>query len=194
MPERPPEPETSNELLSRVRRDSADGWQRFVVIYSPLVMYWARRAGLQDVDAHDVAQNVFRSVLRAVNKYEKRKEATFRAWLWTISRNEIRGWYRSRQKQPIAPGGSENRFEHVPDWVDTDEVPDEPNVRTELIQRAAQAVQGDFQQHTWQCFWRCVVNGESPSDVASDLGITANAARQAKFRVLARLRDYVELD
>ncbi|MFK7820631.1 MAG: sigma-70 family RNA polymerase sigma factor [Planctomycetaceae bacterium] len=194
MTHRPEEPDTSHGLLSRVRRDSADGWSRFVQIYSPLVLYWAKRAGLQDTDAHDVTQNVFRSVMRAVNRYERRTESTFRAWLWTISRNEIRGWYRSQQKEPLATGGSENRFDQVPAWIESDEIPDEPNVRAELIQRAAQAIQGDFQQHTWQCFWRAVVNDESPADIASDLGISGNAARQAKFRVIARLRDYVELD
>jgi RNA polymerase sigma-70 factor (ECF subfamily) len=194
MNQRPEEPETSHELLSRVRRDSADGWRRFVEIYSPLVLFWARRGGLQETDAQDVTQNVFRSVMRAVSRYQRRKESTFRAWLWTISRNEIRGWYRAHKKEPIARGGSENRFDHVPDWIDSEEMPDEPSVRAELIQRAAQAVRSDFQNHTWQCFWRSVVNGESPSEIASDLGMSANAARQAKFRVIARLRDYVELE
>jgi Sigma-70, region 4 len=38
-------------------------------------------------------------------------------------------------------------------------------------------------------FWRVVIDERSPAEVAAELGITANAVRQAKSRVLRRLKE-----
>ena len=42
---------------------------------------------------------------------------------------------------------------------------------------------------TWQAFWRSTVDGESATEIANDLGMTAGAVRQAKLRVMVRLRE-----
>ena len=47
----------------------------------------------------------------------------------------------------------------------------------------------DCQDRTWQVFWRCVVEGQAPSEISHDLGITPAAVRQAKSRVLRRLKE-----
>lgn len=187
------EPLTSLGMLSQIRRYSAAGWVKFVQIYTPLVYGWARRAGLQEADSADVAQNVLHSVYRSVDNFERRKSGSFRAWLWTITRNEINGWYRA-QKQDAGTGGSTNMLREVPDWVDSLAVPDDENAKTQLIREAIAVIRPDFKQHTWQAFWRRVINGEPATEIAADLGMTPTAVRQARFRVLARLRQYVELD
>ncbi len=38
-------------------------------------------------------------------------------------------------------------------------------------------------------FWRVAVEDLSPSEVAAEMGISANAVRQAKSRVLRRLKE-----
>jgi len=58
-----------------------------------------------------------------------------------------------------------------------------------LMSRALEAIRGDFQQNTWQAFLRTTVQGQSAVDVASELQMTARAVRQAKHRVLQRLRE-----
>ena len=50
-------------------------------------------------------------------------------------------------------------------------------------------VRDQFEERTWRAFWRVAVEDRSPSEVAEELGITANAVRQAKSRVLRRLRE-----
>jgi RNA polymerase sigma-70 factor (ECF subfamily) len=49
-------------------------------------------------------------------------------------------------------------------------------------------IQTDFEERTWQAFWRVVVAGQSPQEVAAELAMTAGAVRVAKCRVLHRLR------
>ncbi len=63
--------------------------------------------------------------------------------------------------------------------------------RREILRRAAEIIRNDFEPHTWQAFWRSVVEEQAPHDIASDLNMTPNAVRQARFRVLARLRETI---
>ncbi len=49
--------ETPASLLERLRqRADHAAWGRFVELYTPLLYYWARRAGLQQQDAADLVQ------------------------------------------------------------------------------------------------------------------------------------------
>jgi hypothetical protein len=57
-----------------------------------------------------------------------------------------------------------------------------------VVARALKQIQSGFQASTWLAFWRVVSDGQSPTVVAEELGMTAAAVRQAKSRVLRRLR------
>ena len=56
-------PATRRSLIIKLR-DPADtaAWREFVAIYEPLIYRLARRKGLQDADAHDLCQEVFRAL------------------------------------------------------------------------------------------------------------------------------------
>jgi RNA polymerase sigma-70 factor (ECF subfamily) len=58
-----------------------------------------------------------------------------------------------------------------------------------LYRRALELVRRDFEDSSWQAFWRVVIDGQKPRDVADELKITSNAVYLAKARVLARLRE-----
>src|SRR5438128_2738587 len=105
LPDRAGEP--SSSLLARVQAQEQAAWNRLVHLYSPLVFRWGRRAGLQEADALDVGQEVFQAVWRTVHKFHRdRPGATFRGWLRTITGSKVADFYRRRQHQPPAPGGS----------------------------------------------------------------------------------------
>lgn len=174
-----------------MRRRDPDAWGRLARLYTPLVYRWTRQCGLQANDAADVAQEVFASVARAIDRFRHdHPEATFRGWLWTITRNQVRLYFRRTQRLPDARGGSTANLllAEQPD----DDGPSEPeafNAEVILVHRAVQLVRPDFQPHTWQAFWRVVVDGATAAEVGAELGMTPAAVRQAKFRVLCRLQD-----
>ena len=58
---------------------------------------------------------------------------------------------------------------------------------------SAIALFGDFEEQTWQAFWMSAVEDMQAPEVAEKLGISANAVRQAKFRVVRRLKEYLGL-
>jgi RNA polymerase sigma-70 factor (ECF subfamily) len=57
------------------------------------------------------------------------------------------------------------------------------------LRRALEMVRGDFGKNTWQAFWWVAVEDRQTDDVSADLGISVNAVRKAKARVLRRLRE-----
>src|SRR5438093_2700686 len=91
---------TRPSLLVRLR-DAQDelAWSQFVEIYAPLIYGFARKHGLQDADAADLTQDVLRAVARSARtlEYDPRR-GTFRGWLFTIVRNELRNLLARRRR------------------------------------------------------------------------------------------------
>ena len=146
---------------------------------------------MSDADAADVVQEVFRSVFRHANDFDAQNEqASFRAWLGAITRNQVRLFYRQRSATQ-ARGGADfaRQLNEYPDWIDDDEQPVTSSERLALLQRTLMVIRGDFDDPTWQAFWRLTVENHTTADIAAELGISQGAVRQAKYRVLCRLRE-----
>jgi RNA polymerase sigma-70 factor (ECF subfamily) len=94
----------------------------------------------------------------------------------------------------MAFGGSSARdqFEKI---VDTESIPgEEPTTENDqrgLMMRALRQIEGDFAEQTWNAFFRSVIDGISTETVASELGMTHASVRQARSRVLRRLRTHI---
>jgi RNA polymerase sigma-70 factor, ECF subfamily len=183
---------TSSSLLERARAHDPSAWRRLADLYGPLIYRWCRHVGLQPDDAADVVQEVFRSVAGHLERFRKEQPGdSFRGWLWTIARNKIRDHFRARKDRPQAAGGTDAHRQMM-NWA----APDDPSAsassksplgRTPL-QLALEAIRGDFGENAWKAFWMTTVEQHSSQDVARELGMTANAVRLAKSRILKRLR------
>jgi RNA polymerase sigma-70 factor (ECF subfamily) len=148
------------------------------------------RAGVADVDADDLIQEVLLVVFREVGGFERRCTGAFRSWLRTILAHRVRDHFRAAGYRPAATGDSEflRRLDELeaPEsalsqlW---DREHDE-HVAAALMRR----VQGDFAPATWQAFVRHVLEGEPARRVADELGLSLNSVLLAKSRVLKRLR------
>jgi len=185
---------TSSSLIKRVTAHDPEAWQRLARLYAPLVYRWARVAGLQDGDAADVVQEVFRTVAQSITSYDASR-GSFRPWLWGVTRNKLREHFRRLASSPQAIGGTDAHVlleqlpEYEPSAVETSHGCDP---ETELMHRALANIRHEFEDSTWQAFWRATVSGEATDDIAAALGISRQAVRQAKYRVLRRLRQELE--
>ncbi len=189
------EPSTSTTLLNSIKQGNETGWLEFCSLYGPLVYSWARRAGLQNADAADVAQEVFLSVKSGIEAYRRdRPGDKLRAWLWTITRNCVRKYCNSQQSAGQATGGTDAQLfmESLTDILDSEEMPDEQATNTRLAKRALEMIRVEFNERTWQAFWRMCVAGHSAAEIGKDLDLSQAAVRQAKYRVLHRLREVLE--
>jgi RNA polymerase sigma-70 factor (ECF subfamily) len=176
-------------LLERARANDPAAWERMASLYQPLVRHWCARAGLGAEDVDDVTQEVF--VSAAVNLTSFRHDRpgdTFRGWLRVIARNAILVYFRRHQGLAQAEGGSEAlaRLQAVADPPGAEE--DEGPEIAALYRRARDLVRDVFEEKTWQAFWLSVVEGRAPAALAAELGMTPANIRQARSRVLRRLK------
>jgi RNA polymerase sigma-70 factor (ECF subfamily) len=185
---------TSPSLIERVKRRDAVAWSRLARIYSPLIYRWARQCGMQSTDAADAVQEVFLAVSKNVAEFDHDgAAATFRGWLWTITRNQVRLFHRKRKGREQALGGTDANvaLQQHAELLEQATEPAGFDSRRSVVHRALDVVREDFNATTWQAFLRVTLHGESATAVAADLGMTPAAVRQAKYRVLCRLHDEV---
>ena len=179
-------------LIDRIKVHDREGWERLVTLYTPFLHYWCRRWGVSRADADDVLQEVFQAISKNLKDFRRERTGdSFRGWLRGIARNKALSL--RRRRDPRGTGGTDfyRRSQLIPDQR-SHSVPDTEGADQEAIgvlyEQALKLVKNEFEERTWQAFWRAVVDGQAPAIIADDLGVTAAAVRQAKSRVLRRLK------
>jgi RNA polymerase sigma-70 factor (ECF subfamily) len=187
---------TSASLLRRLKDRQQDAWIRMTRIYGPLVYRWCRRSGVRADDIADVAQDVFQAVVASIDGFRRQRPGdSFRGWLYGITRHKVNDHFRRLVHRRDAAGGTEAQLHmgQIPFEADNgDESATSHDDRTVVLHRALDLIRSEFEERNWQAFWRASVEQQSSTDIASDLGMTPNAVRQAKYRVLRRLRRELE--
>lgn len=185
-------PTTQSLLLSQVREfQNKTAWNSFVEIYAPLIFRFCRKRGLQDADAHDVTQEVFKQVSRTLPTFEyDRDRGKFRGWLGKITRHEIERFLKKNSSEQ-ATGGSRS---HIPldllpreleaNWAD--------ECKAYLFELALSRTRPRFSEEVWQAFETTWLEDRSPQDVAQQLQRSPAWIYKARFKVLNRLQQEVE--
>ena len=183
---------TRSSLLQRASQRDALAWGELVDLYGPLVAHWCRRSSLDVHATADCVQDVFAAVAVALDQFSPQRESgSFRAWLWTITRNKLRDHFRRDIRSAVATGGS-TAMGLMQQVIDPSAVPDEEPTGDlqlqQLTSRALSQVQSEFESRTWQAFWRSVVDGIATGEVARELEMSEATVRQSRSRILRRLR------
>jgi len=187
---------TRASLLSRARQHDSRAWHELVDLYGPLIAHWCRRSGLDHHASADCVQQTFTAVLRSLNGYQARKlSGSFRSWLWTIASNKIRDHRRSSRREASGVGGStalqalqQLPMEELSEEVLTDAEPVDAEQLSALVARAREQIREEFAPRTWEIFSRAVVDQIPTAMVAQEFSVTPAAVRQARSRILRRLR------
>ncbi len=181
---------TSLSLLERARSGDETAWELISTIYAPMVYRWVSRYSLQSTDTTDILQNIFQTVYRKLDDFQHDQRCgSFRSWLKTITHSRVMDFFRTRQKQGQAAGGTDA-------WQQLQSQPEEPSnpqeLREELAEvyhRALQILEQDFSDNVVKAFLRFEIDNVPASEVADELGMTRDAVYAAKKRVLKRLRE-----
>jgi RNA polymerase sigma factor (sigma-70 family) len=183
-------PDTSVSLLERLRlRPDPESWRRLVDLYEPLIRGWLRRHSLQPPDADDLVQEVLGVLVRELPGFvHDLRPGAFRRWLRTITVNRLRTFWRTRR-----PGADVARV------LDQLEDPDSGLSRLwdeehdrHVVTRLLALIEPEFEPVTWRAFRGLMLEGKTTAGVATEVGVTPNAVRIAKSRVLRRLRQEID--
>jgi RNA polymerase sigma-70 factor (ECF subfamily) len=188
-------PATRASLLVRLRdpQDEA-AWREFVQMYVPVIYGYARRQGLQDADAVDLAQEVLAAVAGAVGRlvYDPER-GSFRGWLFTVVRRKLSNWRRGLRGQPCGSGDSAvGRLLAECEAPVDEEAAWESEYRRRIFAWACEQVRQDVADTTWQAFWRTAIDRQPGKRVAADLGLSVAAVYLARGRIVARLKEIVQ--
>lgn len=157
-------------------------------LYAPLIFDWGRRAGLSETDAADLSQDVLIHLLAELPRFDYSPErGHFRGWLRTVTVNKCRERQR-RRNLAVGVGGDDGGLSQFED-SDAGTAFWEREYQQQLVARALQLMQTDFDTPIWQAAWKQIVEDQKPADVASELGLSLASVYQARSRVLRQLRE-----
>jgi len=187
--------DTPISLLERLRLGSGPAaWERFVALYAPLIRALLSRHGLQPSDVDDLSQEVLEVLLRELPQFRHNlRRGAFRRWLRGIVLNRLRTFWRAAR---VGPQTVPTDLGQVLDLLEDPESDlsrlwDEEHDR-HVVRRLLELIEVDFEPATWQAFRLLVLEGLPTAEVARMTGLSANAVRIAKSRVLARFRQEVD--
>jgi RNA polymerase sigma-70 factor (ECF subfamily) len=185
---------TRASLLLRLRdADDERAWQDFVEIYTPLIFRYCHGRGLQEGDAADVAQETMRAVAKAIGKFDyDPQRGKFRNWLLTVAQSKLHNFLARQERQPALAGETtlQRHLESAPSHVDESNW--EADYYRAIFNWAAGRIRGEFQESTWQAFWRTTIEERDGKEVAESLGMSVGAVYVAKSRVIARLKEEIQ--
>jgi len=184
--------ETNPELLLLLKSDETAnreiGWGIFVDRYGPIICGFARNAGLPSSEADDILQTVLFNFFKVADRFEyDPNKGRFRGYLKRITLNAIRQRYRKPQEKQLDQYG----LSSVLDPRDDLEVAFDREWIEHLLVEALTEARPKFEPKTWESFNLYGRRGLSAKQTGERLGMTAEAVRHAKSRVMKTVREIV---
>jgi RNA polymerase sigma factor (sigma-70 family) len=185
-------PDTRASLIVRLAdAQNVQAWDEFARLYQPVVYRLALRRGFQHADAEELVQEVMLAVARAVEGWVPDQDrGRFRDWLHRIARNLMINFLTRRKHQVWGTGKSD--MQQVLEAKSQAEAAMtqmfDVEFRREGFRWAANQVQKEVKQNTWQAFWMSTIDDVPVAEVARQLGMSVGSVYIARSRVMARLR------
>jgi RNA polymerase sigma-70 factor (ECF subfamily) len=123
-----------------------------------------------------------------------RRSGAFRRWLRQILVNRVRGYLRTRRAHQPAGGDAQalNMLDCLEDPASDLSRAWDREHDAFIARRLLELIEPEFTASTWRAFWRQVMDGQRPAQVAAELGLSADAVYSAKYHVLRRLRREID--
>jgi RNA polymerase sigma-70 factor (ECF subfamily) len=181
---------TDQDLLKRVRScEDQDAWGHFVEFYRLPIVKHCRSCGLTSEQSDEVAQDCFIRCFRYLPTFDYDKAVgRFRSWLNLMVNQQIGEHFRSRVRD-------ETVKQHFKEMLlemarPSQAASQEPAAHDyELLSMALQRVKTTVRPQHWQMFEAFVLQDQSASQVALQLGVSSVMVRVSVFRVRNRVRD-----
>ena len=183
---------TTTKLLDALREPGNEpGWNHIDARYRPVLAALARRLGLRDAEADDVAQQALSEFVRAFRegRYDRTK-GRLSSWIIGIAHHSALHALRDGKRQ-IAAG--ETALTRLPDEHEVRQIWMEERDRT-ILERAMAMLRDEatVDDRTLLAFELFGLRGVPVAEVADRCGMTPDQVYVAKSRITKRLRLAVE--
>ncbi len=177
-------------IVAQVLGGDRDAFRVLVERHSHSLFRLAYRMTGNEQDAEDVVQETLIRAYRRLNKFESR--SSFGTWLYRIAVNCSLDFSRKRRQV------EEHQLEPNPDMPDplsalpADEPSAERLVMSAEVRRKVEATMQELTEKEKAAFVLRHFEGLSIEEVASTMGLRANAAKNNIFRAVQKLRRALE--
>lgn len=180
-------------LLDQLRQDGNEAaWKEVDERFRGVVFGVARRLGLDEADAADVAQETMVQSLQDLRggRYD-RSRGRLSGWIIAIAHNRITDVKRRRKPEALEAGGWD---QSATSGVDAVSAAWSEALRDDVFRRAWERLQAESGQNpaNIRAFELAVIRAVPPEAVAVECGISVDQVYLAKNRVAGKLRRIVE--
>jgi RNA polymerase sigma-70 factor (ECF subfamily) len=166
-------------------------WDRFVARFRAPLVSFARKSGLAQADAQDLAQDALAAFADAYRRGEyDRGKGRLSNWLFGIAYRHV-----LRQRRRLARDAV--RIVSTPARDDRYDIPLEPQVadlwdrewEAALVRECVERARREFPATTFRAFEAVVLDQQPPRTAAEFLNLPVKTVYDAKYRVLKRVRE-----
>jgi len=181
----------SRALARLVTAGDPSAWRELDGRYRSALTQFGERLGMSPADADEVSQEALAAFAEACLKGRFDPGRTsLSSWLYRLVRDRVVERWRRRAVR--GPERGESALEELPDDAGLSALWEE-QWRKALLEEALDRLRADagLGARTLAVFTALVLEGRDVASVGNELGLTANAVHQAKFRASQRLRALV---
>ncbi|RJP38130.1 MAG: sigma-70 family RNA polymerase sigma factor [Phycisphaerales bacterium] len=182
---------TSTILQSLKEFHNQSAWQRFAERFRPSIVRFARKLGLSEAEAEDVAQETLAAFAAAYRdgRYDRDKGRLSR-WLFGIAYRQAQRARTGQARRAGMEGAPENTsfWEHAPDEQSLARLWDQ-QWEQGLLEQCLRQVRQEVEPSTMRAFEAVALADRAPAAVAAETGLSVKAVYAAKYRVLKRIRE-----
>lgn len=178
---------TNVTLLEKVIAGDELSWEAFRNNYAPLIRCCGEEWKLTPVECDELVQDVMINFFKASASFHyDRQKGHFRSYLRTIARNSVFALLRKRRSSTAERDDAAPLLDYAFDekwdieWYNY------------LCSEALGLLKKEMEPISYESFYKYVIEGMPPAEVASRLGITVNAVYINKSRAVERLRKTVK--
>lgn len=156
-------------------------------LYGALILKWVRAKVANETDQNEIVTVVLFRVIRSIKGFKPTREGSFRAWLRTITNNEVVRHWQNRDRATQTSGAS--LIDTMEDRIDKGELRFEPQAQVLQLLRKELG-----REEVVDAFIRREVNGETYADIAEDMGKKEGTVRTWVCRAKKRLKQHLTPD
>jgi len=193
----PVQPDPDAALMLRVKRGDRAAFAGLVDKYKQPVMNFVHRSLRDEIEAEDLAQNVFLQAWKSRGRYQQ--TAKFSTWLFTIARNLCLNEIRRRSRHPaesIEEAHAEHDDQPRQQYEDTSQVaPPEKLLHGELARKIEEAL-AELPENQRTAILLCRQDELSYEEIAEVLDCSLSATKSLIHRgretLKERLKPYLQ--
>lgn len=174
---------TSLTLLEKVRnKHDEQSWEDFVETYRPFIYSVCRKMNVAHYEAEELTQDILLKLWDKLPEFQYEKNGRFRAWLCTVTGNQVKNFFRSHQRR------SERNRKYFDESISDPEIESitEESWKKYAVLKAMENIRPLFSEKVIKIF-ELLQEGKRRPEVADLMEVSPNQVSVYKERVLRRL-------